>query len=134
MGGERVLRLEVRSSAELREALRIGLPYRSVHKVADSLGYTEAQVAKIAGIAVRTLARRRKEKLLKPVESDRLFRIARVIARATDALGSEEKARRWLTKPNQALGGERPVELLDTEVGELEVEALLGRIEHGIMS
>ena len=35
---------------------------------------------------------------------------------------------------NRALNGEIPVHLLDTDVGARQVEDLLGRIEHGVVS
>lgn len=39
-----------------------------------------------------------------------------------------------MVKPNRALGGERPLALLDSDVGSLAVERVLGRIEHGVYS
>lgn len=64
-------------------------------------------------------------------ESDRLLSIA---ARAAEVLGSEEKASRWLHSPNRALDGRRPLDIVDTDLGAREVEAVLGRIEHGVYS
>ena len=49
-------------------------------------------------------------------------------------LGTEEKAAMWLSRPNRALNGELPIRLLDTDVGARQVEDLLGRIEHGVVS
>ncbi|MGH7857479.1 MAG: antitoxin Xre/MbcA/ParS toxin-binding domain-containing protein, partial [Candidatus Binatia bacterium] len=63
-----------------------------------------------------------------------LYRLARVGAMAVRVLGSEEKAGRWLHRPNRALGNESPLSLLDTAIGAREVEDLLGRIEHGVVS
>lgn len=49
-------------------------------------------------------------------------------------IGDEEKAVEWLQTPNRALGGERPLDQLDTDVGAREVEDLLGRIAYGVYS
>jgi putative toxin-antitoxin system antitoxin component (TIGR02293 family) len=49
-------------------------------------------------------------------------------------IGEEEKAGEWLRTPNRALGGERPLDLLDTDVGAREVEDVLGRIAYGVYS
>ena len=57
-----------------------------------------------------------------------------IAARAVEVLGSEGKASRWLRRPNRALGGKPPVALLDTDLGTQQVEAVLGRIEHGVYS
>ena len=49
-------------------------------------------------------------------------------------LGDPEKAGRWLSQPNRALDGQRPLTLLDSDAGALAVERVLGRIEHGVYS
>lgn len=41
---------------------------------------------------------------------------------------------RWLAMPNKALGGKKPLDLLDTELGAKQVEQILGRIESGVYS
>ena len=67
-------------------------------------------------------------------KSDRRLRLTRVMARAESVLGSTDKAGQWLRKPNRALRGVAPVDLLDTDRGAQEVLAVLGRIEHGVYS
>ena len=64
--------------------------------------------------------------------TDRLTRVARVMARAEEALGDAEKARRWLRKPNRALQGRVPLDPARSEAGARIVEQALGRIEHGL--
>lgn len=49
-------------------------------------------------------------------------------------LGDRDAALRWLRTRNHALGGESPLELLDTGSGSRQVQELLGRIEHGVFS
>jgi putative toxin-antitoxin system antitoxin component (TIGR02293 family) len=82
----------------------------------------------------RTLARRQKQARLTADESDRLIRVARVMAHAVQVLGSRDKAARWLRTANRALNGTAPLSLLDTDVGTEQVSEILGRIEHGIYS
>ena len=60
-------------------------------------------------------------------------RYRKVHARATAALGTAEKATRWLAKPNRGLGGQAPETLLETDAGATTVLQLLERIEHGII-
>lgn len=82
----------------------------------------------------RTIARRKKEQRLRADESDRLLRLARVVAQAAQTLGSEEKAVKWLRRPNRALGNQVPLEILDNDIGALQVDEVLGRIAHGVVS
>ena len=81
----------------------------------------------------RTLARLDPAKSrLDVVSGDRLVRSARLFAIAADVLEDSEAAARWLKAPQRALGGAVPLELAHTDVGTRAVEALLGRMEHGV--
>jgi putative toxin-antitoxin system antitoxin component (TIGR02293 family) len=134
LGGRKILQREVRSDLDLAEAIAEGFSYESLDHVlkADDLEPGEAY-ALVA--SRRTLMRKKAERTrLSPTESDRLARVVRIIARAEEALGEHEKAYRWLRKPNRALAGRRPVDLLGSDAGARMVERILGRIEHGIYS
>ena len=48
--------------------------------------------------------------------------------------GDSRAAERWLSFPKVALGRAVPSELAKTEAGVREVEALIGRLEHGVFS
>ncbi|HVL69674.1 MAG TPA: antitoxin Xre/MbcA/ParS toxin-binding domain-containing protein [Vicinamibacterales bacterium] len=130
LGGASVAREQ--GAAALRDRVRRGLPYRSFDAVRTRLQLSVPEAAAILHMPPRTLARRRQARRLDPLESDRLYRLARVAAYAFTALGSEPKGAAWLRRPNRALGGEAPLALLDTDAGARQVEALLGRLEHGI--
>jgi putative toxin-antitoxin system antitoxin component (TIGR02293 family) len=118
----------------MQTALRTGLSYAAFEAVLTALQIDTSALTGLIGTSSRTMSRRKRERVLSPVESDRLYRVARVTLEATDAFGSLEKARLWLHRPNQALGGEAPLEQLDTEIGERQIEVLLGRIAHGLYS
>ena len=84
-------------------------------------------------IPARTLARRKVEGRLHPEESDRVLRAARVLGRALELFeGDAAAAREWLRTPQVALGGERPLSIIGTDLGVREIENLIGRIEHGV--
>ncbi|MEO5914007.1 MAG: antitoxin Xre/MbcA/ParS toxin-binding domain-containing protein [Luteolibacter sp.] len=118
--------------AQIREALRQGMPRDAFESLRDDLGVSTEEFAEILGIPTRTLARRTDR--FKPDESERLLRVGSVVQKALDVLEDKESARRWMTQPKRALGGLTPLRCCDTEIGAREVEALLGRIEHGVFS
>jgi putative toxin-antitoxin system antitoxin component (TIGR02293 family) len=94
-----------------------------------------AAVAKVAGISGRTLSRRiASHSRLSAEESDRMVRLARVLALANETLGDRLKVSRWLQTPNRVLQGNTPFELLDTDAGVQSVETVLGRIAYGVYS
>ncbi len=72
--------------------------------------------------------------VLSSAESDRMFRLARVVQRAAAVLGDPPSGNAWVRRKIRALGGVCPVSLLDTEAGYELVMDALGRIEHGIFA
>ena len=85
------------------------------------------------GISEATLRRARAaSSKLDPATSDRLYRLSKVIAVAEEALETADNAMTWLRRPQPALGGQVPLELLVTHAGADEVETLLRRIDYGV--
>jgi len=129
------LRAHPRSPIDMIPAIRKGFPSTTLERVAEELGLSPVAVGGLLGIPGRTLARRLQEKrAFTPDESQRVFRLSRVLTQATSALGSLEKARHWLKTPNRVLEGQVPLELLDTDVGADAVIEEIGRIEHGVFA
>ena len=100
----------------------------------QAAGITLKELATSLDLSARSLQRRRRQGRLARYESDRLYRLARIVALAKHYLGNEEAAHRWLKRPNRALGGRTPLALIDTELGARAVENVLGRIAYGGVS
>jgi putative toxin-antitoxin system antitoxin component (TIGR02293 family) len=134
LGGTRVLRTTIRSELDLARAVHEGLPTAAVDEVLAS-GLLDAAELYALVIPRRTLTHRRERRQpLGRDESDRLTRVVRALARAEEALGDPARAAHWVRTPNRALRGERPLDLLSSDVGARTVERVLGRIEHGVYS
>jgi putative toxin-antitoxin system antitoxin component (TIGR02293 family) len=128
-----LLGLSTWDSAGLHERVQKGLSYAALERLRRVLDIPVARFAELIWIAPRTIARRKESGRLKPDESDRLLRMARVTGLALQLFeGDLAEARRWLLAPQPALGGIEPIQLARTEVGAREVEHLVGRLEQGI--
>lgn len=134
LGGKQTLGRALASDGDLREAIREGFPPAVVENLMRATGLTLKEVAGALDLSPRSLQRRRRSGRLARFESDRLYRLARIMAIAGECLGDPERARRWLKRPNRALGGIAPVGAIDTEPGARQVENLLGRIAYGGIS
>ena len=135
LGGRKTFKRAVKGTDDLAQLVRSGLPASTVALLAATLAVERAQMAERLNIPSRTLSRRLKMKSrLTHDESDRTLRMARVVALAREVLGSDEKASRWMSNPNRALGGRKPFDELDTEPGVRSVEEVLYRIAYGIYS
>jgi putative toxin-antitoxin system antitoxin component (TIGR02293 family) len=134
LGGPRVLGRRISDAGELQKAVRQGLPYAALEALVRVLEVHAQELTRLLGVAPRTLARRKVARQLSPSESDRLYRLAYITLFAAEVLGSLDKAKGWLGRSNRALRDAAPISVLDTEIGERQVEELLHRIDHGIHS
>ena len=133
LGGERALGRPLGSDSDLREAIREGFPHAVLQEVMRASGLTLQELASALDLSTRSLQRRRHRRLAR-FESDRLYRLARLMALARETLGEGERAIRWLKRTNRALGGVAPLAAIDTELGARQVENILGRIAYGGIS
>jgi len=134
LGGKQTLGRTLSSDSDLRDAIRQGFPPAVVEQLMRASGLTLKELAAALDLSPRSLQRRRRSGRLARYESDRLYRLARIVALATESLGENDRALRWLKRPNRALGGVTPVEAIDTELGARQVENVLGRIAYGGIS
>lgn len=135
LGGRKVLGKSVKTPDDLAHLVRKGLPVSAITALAAKLHLGNSVLSGKLCIPQRTLSRRLSEaSLLTPAESDRTVRMARIFAHAIEMIGDAENAIEWLSTPNRALGGEKPLDLLDTDMGARIVEDILGRIAYGVYS
>jgi putative toxin-antitoxin system antitoxin component (TIGR02293 family) len=118
----------------LSDVIRSGIPTANAIKFIESTSTVVpiATLLRTAGISQRSLDRRVGRRL-RPDQSDRLFRIARIIDFAQESIGTRAQALEWLHVPNQAMQGSRPIIELDTDAGAKRVEAALERMREGIV-
>jgi len=133
LGGERALGRTMINDRDLREAIREGFPHAVLGELMQAAGLTLKELADALDLSSRSLQRRRRGRLAR-FESDRLYRLARLLALARESLGDATRASRWLRRTNHSLGGIAPLAAIDTELGARQVENLLGRIAYGGIS
>ncbi len=134
LGGKKALGRAFSNDGQMREAIREGFPPAVVEELMHASGLTLKELAGALDLSPRSLQRRRRSGRLAQYESDRLYRLARLVALANEYLGDHERATDWLKHPNRALGGIAPVSAIDTELGARQVENILGRIAYGGIS
>jgi putative toxin-antitoxin system antitoxin component (TIGR02293 family) len=128
LGGKAVIAPEPGTTTAWVARIRSGLPAASALAFKTALGLTNEELASVLGVSPRTVARLDPAKShLDPVSGDRLVRSARLYAIAAEVLEDSAATQR-------ALGGAVPLELAQTDVGSRAVEALLGRMEHGVFT
>jgi putative toxin-antitoxin system antitoxin component (TIGR02293 family) len=132
LGGEEVIGFSISTEFELARAVRLGFLPSVTEKLFDGTVLKKSDMDRLV-MPRRTLTHRiKKGERLTREESDRVTRVARIVAMAEETFGNREKASRWLHKPKRGFDDQTPIDLLDTEEGARIVEDRLFRIAHGL--
>lgn len=160
LGGEKQLGQKVKRRIDFDALIKKGIPLGVISHIKKEFNLPDEVIARIIGVSPRTIARRRKTgkmpvsgiqkavsggqrkgrvtpislERLSPVESDRVYRFARIVALAEDVFEDKEEALEWLNNTQYGLGGRIPFDMLQTDAGAREVEELLIRIDYGVIS
>jgi putative toxin-antitoxin system antitoxin component (TIGR02293 family) len=130
---------QLHDELEAHELLEDGLPSTALVRLVERVGIlSERQnLTKALGISPDSLQHYQQEQdqaavTLTLEESNRVWRFAAVLTKATEVLGSQQLAEEWLVRPAMALNRRRPIDLVSTEAGSELVEELLTRMEYGV--
>ena len=135
LGGQEAIGAKVRSEGEMEKLLREGFPVSVLRNFRESWGFTVMELAGSLAIPKSTLMRMlERRNRMASGDSDRVYRLAAILALAEQAIGDRKKARHWLRQSNQVLGNQTPLRALETEIGARRVEQILGRIAYGGVS
>ncbi|WP_149086611.1 antitoxin Xre/MbcA/ParS toxin-binding domain-containing protein [Pseudomonas prosekii] len=114
--------------------IRQGLPTSFFNEVSALVGLQPGEMAALLG--VKHSARRRwlSTGRLNSTESDYLFRSAIVLRSALGLFEGDQVAmRNWITRPALVLDNQAPIALFSSFVGLDLIEALIWKIEHGVV-
>lgn len=127
--------LENRDPWALARQIEKGLPWRAFVELHRELGVSQEEAAAVIRVPVRTLARRRQSRRFAPEESERLVRVRQILETARELFVDDREAMQvWMVQPNPGLNAQSPLAACRTEIGAREVESLIGRLRHGVVS
>lgn len=125
---------QVNDNHAMVQRVEEGLPVMDVVKFGKQAGFTTNELAQLINIPARTYARRVAGKVrLKIHEGERAARLMRVFERAKRLFVTDENTREWFDFELPALGWRTPLDFAQTEPGAREVEAVIERLEDGVV-
>lgn len=117
---ERLIQIKEGFSAHLFQAVRV------------TFDLQEHSFKTLFDVSTSTLSRRRREeKPLGSVASERLDRIFAVLNLTQEVFEDREEAVKWMSKSNKYLGASAPIMLCETEIGAKQVRRVLQALEWG---
>lgn len=112
-----------------------GVAAYALNNFKDGFDLSLSQVASILSSSEPTLYRRIKSnKSLPKNDAIKLLEVTDLFLYGEGIFGSKEDFFKWMDLPNTALGGMKPMELVEVPEGVSKVFDLLGRIEYGVYS
>lgn len=123
------------------ELVKEGVPASLLVLISEDMAITKDRLYATIGLARATVNRKvREEKVLNQDESERVLGIARLVGQVStvvkesgnpEGFDAAKWVAAWLDRPQQALGGKRPAELMDTADGRSIVSDLVARMQSG---
>jgi len=128
------LKETIRTPLDLVKLGGKGVSKGAVSRLAKHLSIGLQEMAPLLSVNLRTIQRYNAERVFSRSVSERILRIALVVSKGEEILGSGEQFNTWLKEPNRALADKKPLDPLVSDFGIDMVLDELGRIEHGIIS
>jgi putative toxin-antitoxin system antitoxin component (TIGR02293 family) len=128
------LKEKIRTHLDLVKLGGKGMSKGTVVRLAKHLSIGLKGIAPLLSLNQRTIQRLSSGKVFSRTVSERILRIALVVARGEEVFGDRGRFNIWLKEPNKAMVDQTPLSLLASDFGIDMVLEELGRIEHGIIS
>ena len=112
--------------------IKLGFPADLIQAFRLAFDLQDRQLEMLLNASMSALERRRRaQKNLDPVASERLDRIATVSHLAEAIFETPVTATHWMSTPNKELGGTAPIMLCETEIGAKQVRRVLQALGWG---
>jgi putative toxin-antitoxin system antitoxin component (TIGR02293 family) len=123
---------ETLTDSDRLHQIKVGFPVDLMLAVRWAFDLQAHHLETLLNASISTFERRRREqKNLDPVASERLDRIVMVSHLAEEIFGAQMTATLWMSTSNSALGGTAPIMLCETEIGAKQVRRVLQALEWG---
>ncbi len=120
---------------ELVELSRKGITYAAFKKLVEKTPFNLEEWSTFLNLSERTIQRYQKEKkTFNLTQTEKVVEIVLLLDKGVEVFGKPENFFAWINSPNTALGGIKPVELLDSRFGVELIKDELLRIEHGVLA
>ena len=133
LGGTRTLKHRVKTLNDLHDIVAGGLPKSSVRALFSRLSERyDVEVQPLRDFVAPRATLKRRRTRLSPTESQRLERLARIVAMTEEVWQDKTAAAEFLTRSHRGLGGRTPLQMAATDLGARQVEEILASIAFGL--
>jgi putative toxin-antitoxin system antitoxin component (TIGR02293 family) len=112
----------------------IGVSKKDLERLKNKANLDYERLAQALLVTRATLINKKGKAKFNRGLSERIVGLADIYSYGYDVFGNEERFNRWMSSPNQALGGRSPYELVNSQFGREEIRNMIGRIDYGVYS
>jgi putative toxin-antitoxin system antitoxin component (TIGR02293 family) len=121
-------------------------PFEKMHVVREGVSKKDLEIlksktkmdytslAKALSVTRATLINKKEVEKFNSSLSERIVGLADLYSFGFEVFEDEALFNNWMQKPNKALGGEIPLDIIDNQFGREEVKNVIGRIAYGVYS
>jgi putative toxin-antitoxin system antitoxin component (TIGR02293 family) len=122
------------TAVEKMDMVREGVSKKKLESLKSKTNLDYDKLSTILSTTRATLINKKGTEHFSTALSERIVSIADLYSYGFEVFEDESKFNEWIFRPNQALGGKQPFELLDNHFGREEVKNVIGRINYGVYS
>lgn len=130
--GDTTLKRRLHSIADLEHAVEDGLPKSTLDNTVRAIVTDRTEAQRVRNRIIPPATYKRRRSTLNGEESQRVERLARVIATAFYVWDDHAKAQRFMLSNHSLLEGRRPLDVAVTDLGARRVEELLWGLFYGL--
>ena len=119
---------------EKMNLVREGISKKDLEILKDKTSMDYTMLAKALSVTRATLINKKRDQKFGAGLSEKIVGLADLYSYGFEVFEDEDNFNQWMTRPNQALGGRVPYDLIDNQYGREEVKNLIGRIDYGVYS
>ncbi|HEU5365132.1 MAG TPA: antitoxin Xre/MbcA/ParS toxin-binding domain-containing protein [Hanamia sp.] len=122
------------SGFEKMHIVRDGVTKKDLELLKNKADLDYTMLAKALSVTRATLINKKRGERFGAGLSEKIVGMADLYSYGFEVFEDKERFNQWMSKPNKALGGQVPYDLIDNQFGREEVKNVIGRIEYGIYS
>lgn len=122
------------TALEKRGIVIKGVSKEDLVHLKEIAGLDYSSLSKALTVTKATLINKKDGQKFSADLSEKIVGLADIYSYGYSVFEDTERFNDWMHKPNQALGGEEPYSLVDSQFGREEVKDIIGRIEYGVFS
>ena len=114
---------------EKMEVLRTGVSKKDLELLKSKTKLDYDHLARVLTVNRATLINKKGVQKFNPTLSEKIIGIADIYSYGYQVFEDSDRFNLWMFKPNKALGGKVPYDLIDNQFGREEVKNIIGRID-----